>query len=308
MKTGTIYLIRNTVNDKCYIGQTTQELDKRARDHLSGIGNFCLADAVKKYGRESFEVESIEEGITQGALSEREIYWIAKYGTLSPGGYNLTEGGEGFIPTAETRANLSKAKRGQNHPFYGKHHSQEHRRKISEGNKGKVVNQESRQKMSQAKKGHVVSQGHRRKLSEANKGKIPSEEHRRKLSEANSGEKNHNYGKHPSAETRKKLSDAKRGEKNHNYGRTPSAETRRKLSQANKGQTVSAEKRLKISQASKGRRHTAESRAKMSKIGKGRKHTVETRLKISQGKKGGTPWNKGKRTHKKSSNLQLTFI
>ena len=72
-----------------------------------------------------------------------------------------------------------------------------------------------------------ISEEHRRKISEAQKGKkpnnygkSPSEETRRKMSEVQKGEKNHMYGrtgeKHPnygkthSDETRRKISEARR--------------------------------------------------------------------------------------------------
>ena len=56
--------------------------------------------------------------------------------------------------------------------------------------------------------GKHLSEEHKRKLSKAKKGKHLSEEHKRKLSEAQKGEKNHNYGKQLSDETRKKMSEA----------------------------------------------------------------------------------------------------
>ena len=49
--------------------------------------------------------------------------------------------------------------------------SEEHRRKISESNKGKKRSEESRKKMSEARKGIQFSNETRKKLSEAKKGK-----------------------------------------------------------------------------------------------------------------------------------------
>ena len=61
--------------------------------------------------------------------------------------------------------------------MFGKHHSAEARKKMSEANKGeknpffgKNHSAESRKKMSEAKKGKHFSEEHKRKLSEVHKG------------------------------------------------------------------------------------------------------------------------------------------
>ena len=67
--------------------------------------------------------------------------------------YNNTYG------TARERA--GKKMRGENHPLYGKHHSEEHRKKISESLKGE----------NSPLYGKHFSEEHRKKLSESKKGK-----------------------------------------------------------------------------------------------------------------------------------------
>ena len=126
--------------------------------------------------------------------------------------------------------------RGENHYLYGKHISEEHRKKISEVTKGKQRSEETRKKLSEAKKGEnnpnygkQRSEETRKKISEARKGKHFSEEHRKKISEAKKGENNPNHGKHISEEHRKKISEA-------NKGKHLSEETRKKISEANKGE------------------------------------------------------------------------
>ena len=61
------------------------------------------------------------------------------------------------------------------------------------------------------KKGYKQTEEHRRKISEANKGKIVSEETRKKLSELRKGKKHPMFGKHHSEESKKKNSDAHKG-------------------------------------------------------------------------------------------------
>lgn len=79
----------------------------------------------------------------------------------------------------------------KNHPFYGKHHSDETKIKISEANKGENNSMygrrhsvETKRKMSEALKGKSFTDEHRRNISESKKGKQPSVETRKKLSEA----------------------------------------------------------------------------------------------------------------------------
>lgn len=89
---GRIYGIINLVNSKIYIGQTTQSLKQRFNQHArakSYIGN-----AIRKYGKENFVYELIEECATAERLDERERFWIAEFNCVYPRGYNRTPGGD----------------------------------------------------------------------------------------------------------------------------------------------------------------------------------------------------------------------
>ncbi len=90
---GCIYLYRNLVNGKCYVGQTICPIKKRHYDHLHQDSYFDRA--LKKYGENNFELKILEDNIqTQELLDEREIYYIDKYKSYV-NGYNLTLGGQG---------------------------------------------------------------------------------------------------------------------------------------------------------------------------------------------------------------------
>lgn len=65
---------------------------------------------------------------------------------------------------------LSELLSGENHPFFGKKFSEEHRRKISEGQKGKVLSEKTRQKIANKQRGKIASNETRKKLSELNSG------------------------------------------------------------------------------------------------------------------------------------------
>jgi len=125
----------------------------------------------------------------------------------------------------------------------GVKYSEEIRRKIGEGNKGKIVSKETRRKIGEANKGFKHSEETRRKISKAGKGRKHSEEAKRRIGEAQKGKK----CKPHSEETRRKMSEAQKGKK-------LSEEHRRKISVARKGISFSKEHRRKISEANK--RHT----------------------------------------------------
>lgn len=81
---------------KSYIGQTINSLKVRAVNLISGNGyKKCSLfwKAIQKYGWPNFQVEILEETEIEN-LNEQEIYYIAKYNSLAPNGYNLTKGGE----------------------------------------------------------------------------------------------------------------------------------------------------------------------------------------------------------------------
>ncbi len=83
MGTGYIYIIRNTKNDKVYIGQTTLTPQERFSQHMKDStlkykGNIEFYIAVKEIGKEKFYVETLECEVPVEKLDEREIFYIEK--------------------------------------------------------------------------------------------------------------------------------------------------------------------------------------------------------------------------------------
>lgn len=91
--------------------------------------------------------------------------------------------------TEEHKKKISEAQKGEKSYMYGKHahHTEETRKKISLANKGRAKSKETREKLSKALKGRIISEETLKKRSESLKGRIISEEHKRKISLANKG-------------------------------------------------------------------------------------------------------------------------
>jgi group I intron endonuclease len=120
-----VYKITNKINNKIYIGCTTQGLEDRKKEHYGRCFNVGrkskLCDSMKKHGFDNFEFEIIKECKTPEEMFLNEIYYIGFYNSKETG-YNLTIGGEGCLGykhTEETKKFLSKSLM-ENHPHRGK--------------------------------------------------------------------------------------------------------------------------------------------------------------------------------------------
>lgn len=83
-----------------YIGQTRKTIQDRFKEHICSAFNpndisysTHLKRAIRKYGVNSFTVESIEQ-CDEDQLNDREKYWISYFDSMAHG-YNMTLGGEG---------------------------------------------------------------------------------------------------------------------------------------------------------------------------------------------------------------------
>lgn len=93
-----IYCIKNNINGKCYVGKTLKSPNERFSEHLYDAykpteENRPLYRAIKKYGKNNFSLQTLEECADELA-SEREIWYIKKLKTYAHG-YNATIGGDG---------------------------------------------------------------------------------------------------------------------------------------------------------------------------------------------------------------------
>ena len=92
---GFIYIIKNTVNSKVYIGQTKNTVEQRWKEHLrhAQYGDQIINRAMKKHGIDKFYIETLEI-CDVDVLDEREIYYIDLYDSTDKSkGYNVSIGG-----------------------------------------------------------------------------------------------------------------------------------------------------------------------------------------------------------------------
>lgn len=93
-KEGFIYIIKNSINNKVYIGQTTQGVNVRFKQHLKCLKSNrkqLICKAILKYGKDVFYCETLE-CCQISELNDREQYYISIFQS-NISGYNLSAGG-----------------------------------------------------------------------------------------------------------------------------------------------------------------------------------------------------------------------
>jgi group I intron endonuclease len=162
-----VYLVRNLITGKCYVGKTGRTLEQRWKEHVAFArpdSPMLVCRAIAKHGAEQFEVRVLDECDDAGVLNELERLWIKELGTFKPKGYNLTLGGDGMLGwkhTEDAKRRMSLNRSGEKNcnsgktwgrnlrgwredervaygatrvkdgnPMFGKHHSESARSKI----------------------------------------------------------------------------------------------------------------------------------------------------------------------------------
>lgn len=97
-KPGTIYLITNQVTRMQYVGLTRSTIKSRLKAHFKsskiGRGNdVSLHESMRVFPKQAFIIEKIDHAENSEKLQALEQYYIAKYNTLAPHGYNQNIGG-----------------------------------------------------------------------------------------------------------------------------------------------------------------------------------------------------------------------
>ena len=140
-----IYLITNKINNKCYVGQTWNTLQKRWLNHCSNKGCIKLFNSIKKNGRENFSVKFLTLAHTQEVADFWEKVFILKFNSIE-NGFNIREGG--------SRGKVSDATK----------------KKMSDWQVGRKLSEEHKENISKARMGFKPSNETRKKLSDVNIG------------------------------------------------------------------------------------------------------------------------------------------
>ena len=146
-KVYTVYKITNQVNSKIYIGYTKFTAEERWKEHVGNrnVKNYHLSCAIRKYGADSFDVETLWQSRSSEAAKETEKLLIAEYKShLRDVGYNLTMGGEGEIKTLEVKKKIAAS-------LIGKKRSRETKELQSSLKKGLVYQEENLRLMLELK-------------------------------------------------------------------------------------------------------------------------------------------------------------
>lgn len=137
-----LYKITNNITNDIYVGQTVWTLKKRFGQHVYRAlveNNISLFyNAIKKYSKENFSIDLIEEVDDRYSANILEKKLISE---LKPR-YNIQDGG----------VELS-------------HHSEETKEKLSKVHCGKKLSDETKNKISVALSGIPKSEDHRKQMS-----------------------------------------------------------------------------------------------------------------------------------------------
>jgi len=139
-----IYRHTNTITDKSYIGKTVCGIDTRWREHICSANRGLMRyfyNTIRKYGTDCWDHEILYVSFEKDDehLYEVEVQLISDWDTYH-NGYNSDVGGRG-------------AGSGENNPMYGKTHTIETRKNISEARKRQKTSNKTKSKMSLSRRG-----------------------------------------------------------------------------------------------------------------------------------------------------------
>lgn len=140
-------------NGKAYIGITRRSVSERLAEHRLNVNDpskrsLALYRAIVKHGLDQAKVTTLLISDEWAYLCAMEVKAIVAYGTRSPYGYNLSDGGDGsvgFVLSDESRSRMAQAQRDL-------WLLPEHRQKMTASRTGRKQSSETRARRSESVK------------------------------------------------------------------------------------------------------------------------------------------------------------
>ena len=135
----TVYQHRNLRNGKSYIGMTSLEPKKRWNSGKGYKKNSKMwSDIQNSDWNTDWEHSIIGQFEDKDEALNVEEMFIWLFNSTNDGYNTSTYGGTSYKKTDETRRKISESMTGEKHPMFGKHFSEDTKRKMSEAHKGKI--------------------------------------------------------------------------------------------------------------------------------------------------------------------------
>lgn len=122
----TVYCHTNNINNKKYVGVTSQKPLARWQNGKHYSRHKAFYDDILKYGWDNFTHEILDTDLTEEEAKEKEKYYIEIWETQDVNkGYNRHKGGN--VPQANNQAvnKLKMLNTGKDNPFYNHKHTAE---------------------------------------------------------------------------------------------------------------------------------------------------------------------------------------
>jgi group I intron endonuclease len=98
-----LYIIKNKINNKIYIGQTKNSINTRWNGHTSRANKgskLVIHSAMRLHGIENFDIELLYTTNSLEEANQKEYILINEYNCKCPNGYNMIDGGNVEFPNS----------------------------------------------------------------------------------------------------------------------------------------------------------------------------------------------------------------